>query len=156
MKDKEIVFGGGHRVCPKCGETTFGSVIHTCEKDIKVKPRVVKTQDVNDIDYRWNALGRLVEEHGTDEDRLALMLCRGDAAEWRDRAAASKDIKELLSMIDWILVNNIPLCDRRCTNTSSVTTSMGSLNPENNECTRPVCPSVLLKLLSDNIRFKIM
>jgi hypothetical protein len=156
MKDKEIVFGGGHRVCPKCGETTFGSVIHTCEKAKPVKPRTVKTQDVNDVDHRWTMVGNLVEKFGNDEEKLAWMLCRGDAVDRRLNSIDPKDVKELLEMVDWILVNKIPLCDKRCTNKSSVSTSMGSLNPENNECTRPVCPSVLLKLLSDNIRFKIM
>ena len=36
---KDILYGGGHRVCDKCGETTFGSAIHYCrtKEDIKVK-----------------------------------------------------------------------------------------------------------------------
>ena len=82
MKD-DIVFGGGHWVCKKCGKTIFGSVDHYCDEDKPITPATVRTQDVNDIDYRWNLIGNLVEKYGTDEERIAWMLCRGDAAEWR-------------------------------------------------------------------------
>lgn len=37
----------------------------------------------DNIDKRWNAIGALVEEHGTEEEKLAWALCRGDAAEWK-------------------------------------------------------------------------
>jgi len=38
---------------------------------------------VNDIDYRWEMIGKLVEKYGNDYDELAWAMCRGDAAEWK-------------------------------------------------------------------------
>ena len=37
----------------------------------------------DNVDARWTAIGKLVEKHGNDEEKLAWALCRGDAAEWR-------------------------------------------------------------------------
>ena len=39
--------------------------------------------DANNIDDRWNMIGELVYRYGTEDDKLAWGLCRGDAAEWK-------------------------------------------------------------------------
>lgn len=48
----------------------------------------------DNIDDRWKMIGELVEEYGTEEEKLAWALCRGDAAEWRlgtEKNARSKN-----------------------------------------------------------------
>lgn len=45
------------------------------------KPR--SAQEKKEIDERWDTIGRLVEKHGTPIQKVAWMLCRGDAAEWK-------------------------------------------------------------------------
>ena len=37
----------------------------------------------NDPDAKWNIVGKLVERHGSEIEKLAWALCRGEAAEWR-------------------------------------------------------------------------
>jgi hypothetical protein len=37
----------------------------------------------DDIDARWSRMDELVELFGTEDDKIAWMLCRGDAGEWR-------------------------------------------------------------------------
>ena len=39
--------------------------------------------DVNDIDYRWNRIGEIINSYGKEDDKIAWMLCRGDSAEWK-------------------------------------------------------------------------
>jgi len=34
-------------------------------------------------DLKWEMIGRLVEKHGTETEKIAWALCRGQAAEWR-------------------------------------------------------------------------
>jgi len=36
-----------------------------------------------DPDTKWNLIGALVERHGTETEKIAWALCRGEAAEWR-------------------------------------------------------------------------
>ena len=36
-----------------------------------------------DPNAKWNIIGKLVEEKGTDTEKIAWALCRGEAAEWR-------------------------------------------------------------------------
>lgn len=45
--------------------------------------RIKDKKIVNDVDYRWELIDKLVEKYGSDYDKLAWALCRGDAAEWR-------------------------------------------------------------------------
>jgi hypothetical protein len=40
----------------------------------------------DDIDKRWTRIGELVEQYGSMADKIAWMLCRGDAGEWRYNA----------------------------------------------------------------------
>ena len=40
----------------------------------------------NNIDERWTMIGRLVAKHGTEDEKVAWALCRGDAAEWKMEA----------------------------------------------------------------------
>ena len=44
MKE-EVLMGGGHHVCDRCGITVFGSVQHFCEKD---KNKLLKTKNFKD------------------------------------------------------------------------------------------------------------
>ena len=37
----------------------------------------------SDVDRRWEMIGALVESAGSEEEKIAWALCRGDAAEWR-------------------------------------------------------------------------
>ena len=37
----------------------------------------------SDIHKRWIAIHELIEKYGTDEDKIAWLLCRDDAAGWR-------------------------------------------------------------------------
>lgn len=31
----------------------------------------------------WTIIGKFIEDQGSDKEKIALMLCRGQAAEWR-------------------------------------------------------------------------
>lgn len=35
------------------------------------------------IDKRWTTIGELVEKYGSQEEKVAWALCRGDAAQWK-------------------------------------------------------------------------
>jgi len=39
--------------------------------------------DINNIDDRWNRIGEIIRTHGSENDKIAWALCRGDAAEWK-------------------------------------------------------------------------
>ena len=40
-------------------------------------------KNLKDVDKRWALIGSLVERFGSEEEKIAWALCRGDAAEWR-------------------------------------------------------------------------
>ena len=45
----------------------------------------------NNIDERWTMIGRLVAKHGTEDEKIAWALCRGDAAEWKLKGAKTDE-----------------------------------------------------------------
>jgi len=52
----------------------------------------------NDPNLKWDIVGKLVERHGTEIEKLAWALCRGQAAEWRlgIGTTSMEEIKEKL------------------------------------------------------------
>ena len=52
--DKENVMsdklGDGHRVCDKCGETIFGSIVHYCKKEMKTQNKIYISGKVSGTD----------------------------------------------------------------------------------------------------------
>lgn len=45
-----------------------------------------------DMDARWNQIGALVYAHGSEDDKTAWALCRGQAAEWRLSPLSPKEV----------------------------------------------------------------
>lgn len=50
----------------------------------------------DDPDERWTMIGELVNTYGNEDEQMAWMLCRGDAAEWRIAANMPSLIGDLV------------------------------------------------------------
>ena len=65
--------------------------------------------NVNDIDYRWNRIGEIINSYGKEDDKIAWMLCRGDSAEWKikykELEQQNKELKEIAKEYSYLLLS---------------------------------------------------
>ena len=60
--------------------------------------------NVNNIDDRWNMVGNLINTCGSEEEKLAWGLCRGDSAEWKMKLEKLEQQKaELIEFVENIV-----------------------------------------------------
>ena len=58
-----------------------------------------------DPHIKWNIIGKLVEEKGTETEKIAWALCRGEAAEWR-LGIGNTSIDEIKETLKRKIMNN--------------------------------------------------